>query len=269
MKYIIISLIVLALATLTIAILNIFCLVPEAIIAQSKMSTLSAISISCGVMIASITYLRDRDAQVIERKKQNDEIMLRLAKQGFDETYDLLKDQNNNRVTWIRAARILYDSLGLKKEIKLPPYVKAFNLAEEKLRNQLYRVLQTEPENPYESGKVSLPGQFFYGNENWKNSELTLDDVAIRSKSPIKAYSVTIDKITPEPKSEGLSESSVVAIYEFLKYPEEYDDPLDEIKLWDGHFHDCFGIEQGPRRYIYHKKNYIVLGGKLINRNKS
>jgi hypothetical protein len=234
------------------------------------MSTLSAIAISCGVMIASITYLRDKDAQVAERKKQNDEIMLRLAKEGFDETYDLLKDQNNNRVTWVRAARILYDSLGLKKkEVKLPQYVKTFNLAEERLRNQLYRVLQTEPENSEESDKASLPGQFFYGAENWKDSELTVDDAAINSKSPIKAYSVSIDKVTPEPKSGGLSESSVVAIYNFLKYPDDYEDPLDKIKLWEGHFHDGFGIEQGPRRYIYHKKNHIVIDGKLIKRSKS
>jgi hypothetical protein len=269
MKYIIISLIALALATLTIAILNIFCLIPEAIIEQSKMSTLSAIAISCGVMIASITYLRDRDSQVTERKKQNDEIMLRLAKEGFDETYDLLKDQNNNRVTWIRAARILYDSLGLKKEVELPQYVKAFNLAEERLRNQLYRVLQTEPNNPEESDKASLPGQFFYGAKDWKDSKLTVDEVAVNSKSPIKSYSVSIDKVTPEPKSGGLTESSVVAIYNFLKYPDEYEDPLNKIKIWEGHFDDGFGLEQGPRRYIYHKQNYIVIDGKLITLNKS
>lgn len=256
-------------ATLTIAILNVFCLVPESVIEQSKMSTLSAIAISCGVMIASITYLRDRDSQASERKKQNDEIMLRLAKEGFDETYDLLKDQNNNRVTWVRAARILYDSLGLKDDVQLPQYVKAFNLAEERLRNQLYRVLQTEPQNTEESDKASLPGQFFYGAENWNDSELTVDAAAINSKSPIKAYSVSIDKVTPEPKSGGLSESSVVAIYDFLQYPGDYIDPLDKIKLWEGHFHDGFGIEQGPRRYIYHKKNYIVIDGELIKRNKS
>jgi hypothetical protein len=269
MNKIVLFLITIALTTLLIAIANVFGLIPVCLIEQSKMSTLPAIAISSGVLIASITYLRDKASQVTEGKRKSDEINLMLAKDGFDETYELLKDLNNNRATWVRAARILYNSIDLKNEIDLPQYKKAFSHAEERLRNQLYRVLQTEPNDPTLSDKVSLPAQFFFGVDNWKDSDLSVDDAAISAKSPIKAYSVKIDKVTPEPKSGGLSESSVVAIYNFMKYPENYSDPLSKIELWTCHFHDGFGIEQGPRRYIYHKKNRYVHEGEVHDRTKS
>jgi hypothetical protein len=269
MNKIVILLITIALTTLLIAIGNVFGLIPACLIAQSKMATLPAIAISSGVLIASITYLRDKASQVTEGKRKIDEINLMLAKEGFDETYELLKDQNNNRATWVRAARILYSSIELKNEISLPQYIKAFSHAEERLRNQLYRLLQTEPDDPNLSDKVSLPAQFFYGADNWRDSDLSLDAAAIGASSPITAHSVKIDKVTPEPKSRGLSTSSVVAIYNFMKYPENYSDPLSKIDLWSGHFHDGWGIEQGPRRYIYHKQNRYVHEGEVHDRKKS
>jgi hypothetical protein len=269
MNKIVILLITIALATLLMAIGNVFGLIPLCLIDQSKMSTLPAIAISSGVLIASITYLRDKASQVTEGNRKSDEINLMLAKEGFDETYKLLKDLNNNRATWVRAARILYSSVDLKNEISLPQYKKAFSHAEERLRNQLYRVLQTEPDDPSLSDKVSLPARFFFGVDNWRDSDLLIDDAAISASSLIKAYSVEIDNVTPEPKSGGLSESSVVAIYNFMKYPENYADPLSKIELWSGHFRDGFGIEQGPRRYIYYKQNKFVHQGKVHDRKKS
>jgi hypothetical protein len=268
-KIVLFFLITIALVTLLIAIGNVFGLIPVCLIEQSKMSTLPAIAISSGVLIASITYLRDKASQVVEGQRKSDEINLMLAKDGFDETYELLKDLNNNRATWVRAARILYSSIDLKGEIELPQYKKAFNHAEERLRNQLYRVLQIESDDPSLSDSVSLPAQFFYGVDNWRDSDLSLNDAAISASSPIEDYSVEIDKVTPEPKDGGLSEVSVVAIYNFMKYPENYSDPLPKIKLWSGHFHDGFGLEQGPRRYVYHKQNYFVSEGEVHDRGKS
>jgi hypothetical protein len=269
MNKIVILLITVALTTLLIAIGNVFGLIPACLITQGKMATLPAIAISSGVLIASITYLRDKDSQVTEGKRKSDEINLMLAKEGFDETYDLLKDQNNNRETWVRAARILLSSIELKNEINLPQYIKAFSHAEERLRNELYRVLQTEQDDPSLSDKVSLPAQFFYGADNWRDSDLTLDAAAIGASSLITAHSLEIDKVIPEPKSGGLSKSSVVAIYNFMQYPENYSDPLSKIDLWPGHFHVGFGIEQGPRRYIFHKQNKYVHEGKVHDRSKS
>jgi hypothetical protein len=263
MAILVIILITIAFGTLAISISNVFGVIPENIIQQVKMTTLPAIAISSGVLIASITYFRDKAIQKSEKEQKSDEINLLLAKEGFDETYDLLKNLNNDRVTWIRAARSLYKSLELKAKIVSPLYIQSFEVAEERLRNQLYRLLQVAPEDSALSDKSSLPPQFFYGIENWKDTELTLDEAAIQAASPIKAYSVTIDKVTPEPKSQGLEESSIVGIYNFMKYPENYKDPLKDIEMWSGHYHDAFGLEQGPRRYISHKRDCFVSEGEV------
>ncbi|WP_321778696.1 hypothetical protein [Sulfurimonas sp.] len=252
--------------TLIVAMANIFGLIPEDCIDPEKMRTLPAIAISSGVLIASITYISNNKNQLSDRQKESDEINLLIAKDGFDETYTLLKDLNNDRVTWIRAARILYKSLELKKDIKLPQFLKSFEVSEERLRNQLYRLLQTDPENPDQSDKVSLPPQFFYGIDNWRDCKMSLNEAAIDSKSPIIAYSVEIDKVLPEPKAGGLSESSVIAIYDFLEYPDDYSDPLSKIKPWPNNYNGIYGIEQGARRYISHKMTYSVIDKKIHSR---
>ena len=157
MKILVIILITVAFGTLAISIANVFGLIPEYIIQQVKMTSLPAIAISSGVLIASITYLRDKTVQKLEGEQKSDEVNLLLAKEGFEETYNLIKDLNNDRVTWIRAARSLYKSLELKAKIISPLYMQSFEVAEERLRNQLYRLLQIEPEDSTLSDKSSLP----------------------------------------------------------------------------------------------------------------
>lgn len=51
-----------------------------------------------------------------------------------------------------------------------------------------------------------------------------MDNAAIASKSSIKPYSAKIDQVTPEPEGSRLDESSIVAIYKFLKYLSEYNE---------------------------------------------
>lgn len=270
MNTIVNTLIAVALITLACAVANVFGFIPESFISQDRLSSLPAIAISSGLLIASITYLHNRATQLSESKRKSDEINLLLAKDGLDETYTLLKDLNNDRVTWLRAARILCNSIALKEEINHPEYIKSFQVAEERLRNQLYRLLQTDPQDPSVSGRVSLPPQFFYGIDNWRDSSISLDEAAISSKSPIEAYKVEMDKVTPTPKLGGLAESSIIAIYNFMKYPENYYDPLSKIELWSGHYHDTLEqIEQGPRRYIAHKQKYFVADGKIHERNET
>ena len=63
------------------------------------------------------------------------------AKLGLEEVYDMLKDQNNDRVTWIRAARDLLRARSLGKAITVKEYQEAYRLTEEKIRgSSLYRV---------------------------------------------------------------------------------------------------------------------------------
>ena len=263
MNKLVLFLISIAIATLIIAIGNLFGVVPETVIAQGKMITLPAIAISSGVLIASITYLRDKTSQTAERQRKSDEIYLSLARDSFDEVYDLLKDKNNDRIIWVRASRLLLQTLELKNDIKTPDILKAFVLAEERLRTELYRTLSVK--SNVHSNPQPLPPQFFYGIESWE-SEPSLEQAAIQASDKIKAHRVVRDKNIPESNLRPLSQKTVIAIYDFLEFPENYDDPLPSVGKWTDNWEDSHGINQGAKRYVSHINEYFVADGKLHKR---
>jgi len=214
MNILVILLIIVAVGTLITAIGNLFGYVPETLIASEKMLTLPAIAISAGVLVASMAYIRDKTSQAKDRQRKSDEIYLNLVRDSFDEVYNLLKDGNNDRVIWVRASRLLLQTLALKSIIKTPDLIKVFILAEERLRTELYRSLSVKSREF--NNREPLPPQFFYGIENWE-TEASLDEAAKKGANKVTSHSVVIDKNIPEPRLGPLSKKSVITIYDFLK----------------------------------------------------
>lgn len=260
----IVPLIALVIISMAVAFLALLGVLPDVI--TTNIAALSAIVLSSGVLIASLTYSYNKKSQLSESQRKSDEILYLLAKEGFGEVYSLLQNLNNDNVIWIRAARILCETLELKKSIKHDEYKIAYDIVAEKLRNQLYRLLQIEPDNPDNEDKKSLPPQFFYGVKNWRDNNLSLDDAAINSKSPPQAYRSKVDEVLPMPKDSRIESRSVVAIYDFIKSHDDYVDPLAKIKTWSGDGYLAMGIDDGPRKYVGHFKQNYVEDGKLVKR---
>ena len=65
---------------------------------------LPAIAVSSGVLIAILTFARDRERLSREREESRSKIFLEQGQSGLNEVIELLKDKNNNRVIWVRAA---------------------------------------------------------------------------------------------------------------------------------------------------------------------
>lgn len=86
---------------------------------------LSPFVISSGVLVALLTYQREKKIQKREVDDKRSRFFFEQSKTGLEEVYDLLKDQNNDRITWIRAARDLLYSLNLSQQIKTPEYKEA------------------------------------------------------------------------------------------------------------------------------------------------
>jgi len=222
-------------------------LMPE----RSGLSVLPAISISAGVLIAIVTFFGDRE-------RNSSKVFLERATVGFDTVINLLSDQNNNRIIWVHAARTLIQTLDLGDRIKNPEYKKAFNLEAEQTRVKLYQALS------FRNLGESLPGQFFYGSPNWKEHN-TLDEAAIKVSNKVETIRGSIDSIPHLPASLPLSKKSIIAIYDFLKFPENYSDPLDFVKDWGSEWY-TLGIDQGARSYVVHKKMKFTSDGKLYDR---
>lgn len=233
-------------------------------IPESRISLASSIPISFGVLIAILTFVNERRRQEQESARNRAKFYLELAEKGFEEVYKLLQDQNNNRMTWLRAARVLLKTQELKTQINSEEYRRAFLQVEERVRNELYRVLTIEGEH---AERNSLPPQFYYGIEDWAEP-ITLNDAAIQSSTKIISHSINIDSVIPETPYKQLAVPSIIAIYNFLKYPKDYEEPLINVKEWEEDWTRVTGIDQGAIKYIKHNKEYYVSDGKAFKRNK-
>jgi hypothetical protein len=224
--------------------------------------------VSIAAFIALLTYLREKTKLRNEAEEKRSKIFLDLAKEGLEGANDMLKDLNNNRITWIRASRDILHSLNLSKEIKTPQYLEAYRLFEEKIRHKLFLALTVV--NATTGEREPLPPQFFYGDREWRE-EKTLDDVAKETSSKIKVGHGSIDKNNEEPQVIPLSEKSVVVIYDFIEYPKDYDDPLGKVKAWKDGWENSHGVSQGAKRFVAHITRYRALNGKLfpINNDKN
>lgn len=233
---------------------------------SQQFALLPGIAVSAGVLIAALTFIRERGKTEMERRRHVSEVLLAQATAGFQTVIELLSDQNNDRVVWVRAARTLLQATKLGREIDSKEYKVAYELQEERTRNELYKLL-TLPD-PKTKGRQPLPPQFFYGIEDWRTCK-TLDDAAIRASQEVIAYSVTIDSVPPQPHLRPLAARSVVAVFNFIEYPKNYDDPLKEVSDWDENWDQSHDIDQGARRYIAHKKQKTAVGGKLYDRTQT
>lgn len=212
----------------------------------------------------SITYEQfnnEKSRQEIEDTDKRSLFFFEQAKLGLEEVYDMLKDQNNDRVTWVRAARDLLRARNLGKSIKVQEYQEAYRLTEEKIRHKLYLALSSY--DPKTHSRNPLPPQFFYGVQNW-NVVRPLDEVAKEVSQKIEVYGVSIDQTTPQSSILPLAAKSVIAIYDFLEYPADYDDPLNTVESWSDDWDDSRGINEGAKRFVYHVTHNTAVGGKLF-----
>lgn len=233
------------------------------LLASDRLKFLPYFVVSVAAFIALLTYLREKAKLRNEIEENRSKIFLELAKEGLEGAYDMLKNQNNNRITWVRASRDILHALNLAKEIKTSQYLEAYRLFEEKIRHKLYLALTLVDENTGE--RQPLPPQFFYGVADWKTTTKTLDDVAKETSGKFKVGSISIDHNFEEPHTIPLSENSVVVIYDFLEYPKEYDDPLKKVKVWDEGWEHSMGACQGAKRFVSHVTSCHAFNGKLYN----
>ena len=229
---------------------------------QKPFQQLPALAISTAALIALLAYNRGK-------RQSRSEFFFKQASEGLDEAYNLLRDQNNNRVIWVRAARSLLQAKKLSEEIELEEYQRAYRLHELRVRNDLYLALTIN--NTYTGNRQPLPPHFFFGRPDWTEdatNERSLDEVAIKASQPIEVYEVTIDRVPQEPPLYPLSEKSVIAIFDFLDYPEDFVETLDDVKDWPPNLYSYMFTNEksGAARYVAHRQTKFVAGGVIHDR---
>lgn len=213
------------------------------------------------ISIAYDQFNNAKSRQDIEDSDKRSLFFFEQAKLGLEEVYDMLKDQNNDRVTWIRAARDLLRARSIGKSITVKEYQEAYRLTEEKIRHKLYLSLSIY--DPTNHNRKPLPPQFFYSVQNWAVTR-PLDDIAKEVSQKTNVYGISIDHLKPQSNIVPLSAKSVIAIYDFLEYPADYDDPLKTVEAWGDNWEDSYGINEGAKRFVHHVTHNTAINGKLF-----
>lgn len=217
---------------------------------------LPALAISTAALIAFLAYIQNK-------KQSKSESFFRQASQELDQAINLLRDRNNDRIIWIRAARSLLQAQKISEKIELEEVQLEYRLYEQRVRNDLYLVLAYDQKT---GQREILQPQFFYGVPDWKAGK-SLDEVAVETSHRMEAHRVEIDKVPPQPHLNLLSEESVVAIFDFLEYPKDYEDLLQNVQVWSTGWDMVFGEKMGAARYIHHRQTKYTIDGKLYDRN--
>jgi len=143
-------------------------------------------------------YLQKKD-MAIQAAKDDEEVAERRSLfnldasiQAYSQALGLLRDGNNNRATWIRAARILKHGKVLASAVTVDAHKRALDLRLLDVRSEFRDILEHKP------------AEFFYGVEP-RYFELGLDRVAALA-------------------TKWLDEKSVHTVLEASQWPEDYED---------------------------------------------
>lgn len=207
-----------------------------------------------GVLITLMLQSKDLSTQA---KNNDDEVAERRSLFNLEASIDahskalgLLADGNNDRATWIRAARILRHGQFLAD---------AVTVAEHKLALEL-RLLD------YRSGFRSVlehkPAEFYYGIDP-KFYGVGLDRIARMSSEPNAnepGHAITATR--------WLAEQSILAVLEASQWPKDYQDPLDVDVPSAPEIEKMTFFAPGLGRYIQHKRQWHSHAGQLRPRHQ-
>lgn len=188
-----------------------------------------------------------------EDKYRRSSVALDSALRAYDDSYTLLSDGNNDRVTWLASARILERANAIAKQVTEPVHTDILEAHRERYRKIFGDLLGFD-----DHGKA---GSFFYGSENPKSS---IDEAARESTKrkdtsteAVSGASISVLKAIPE--------SVLRSLWDFASFPSEYEDPIrgefteEEVTKTTNRF-----LWPGLFEYLKHTRTYRSIGGKLI-----
>jgi len=234
-------------------------------LASSK-DLLSPLVAATGILIAVLAFLRDRRKLEDDRSESRSKIYFEQATAALEQSYDALKDLNQDRVAWVRAARLIAGAEQLSGSITSSSYQLAYSLSAQRIRHGLYELFMPRNEK---GERQPLPAAFFFGHPEWRTTNMSIDEIAMTMGTKVRVHSVFPGKPLPESYPE-LAPESVKIIFAFTRHPTSIEDPLHraqmvEWKEWE----EMMGPAQGAKAYLEHKSRFTAINGKLFPRPQS
>jgi len=186
---------------------------------------------------------KERVDEVDERRSL---FNLNAAIDAYDQARQLLEDGNNDRRTWIEAARLLGHAKVLGEGVTVDCHLRV--LERNKLRYRTYFASILD-------GKTAA---FFYGVDT---PSLDADAAALESTRPMG-----VDGQRGAPETRYLAEASIYKVWEAAQWPDDFDDPLGQTFSDEEKDSMHYGDQQGLYLFLEHRNTYHVIGTRLQRR---
>jgi hypothetical protein len=221
----------------------------------------TVIAVSMGLWI----FKRNSNWRFEDKKVEDSKFFLEKSLSAYNDFYELIKDRNNNRTTWIMASRILEDADKLSKNIYHEPHKVYFDAKILDFKHKTFKILTIL--NPDTEEYEPLPAQFFFGIKDWES--VSIEEAARGSTSEVVATRVEKYK-NPEPsKLSYLSIKSIIPIMNFLDFPENYIDPMQQYDEKDAeNWSDIFGYKIGAKNYIKFRNEYYIDNADIFSKKE-
>jgi len=210
----------------------------------ANIATALALPVAAGAFVWQIWSHRQ------EKAYTKSHFALQSAIESYEEAIGLLSDDNNDRVTWVAAARIIERANQISTNVTEQVHTDVLEVQLERYRRQVATVLGHDD--------PTKGGSFFYGAD----INEPIDTAAKIATQPILMPGISSGQMN------YLAESSLATLYALASYPPDYDDPLS-VNSCDQFMGPEMRVSfPGLYEYLSHRKEYDSISGKLIKRVK-
>lgn len=207
------------------------------------------VATALALLVAAGAFVWQIRAHLKEKAYTKSKFALESALGSYEQAIELLSDGNNNRITWITAARIVERANQLSANVTEQVHKYLLEVQLERYRRQMAEIFGLDD--------PAKGAWFFYGS---RNPGADIDTAAKESTREIET------DYGKRPQLNYLSESSLATLYKLAGYPPNYEDPLKKESL-----EGKTGIEMrasfpGLFHYLTHRTEHETINGVLVKR---
>lgn len=204
------------------------------------------LAVPAGLLVALGGNLLTQAKNAAEAAEKRSAFYLDSALNAYEQARVLLTEGNNDRVTWIEAARCLGHAKALSEDVTTHAHRRVLELNRLKYRGAFHQVL------------ASRTASFFYGVEDSRD----LDSAARASTAPEERNG----RATTSTASE-LDEASIRMVWEAAQWPADYEDPLGQ-RFSDSERARLLVLFPELHRHLEHRRRWHSASGQLFPRQR-
>jgi hypothetical protein len=195
-----------------------------------------------GLLLGIVNLIRDVYRRIRDNTEKRSQFHLDACLKGYQEARSLLADGNNDRATWIQAARALKHAQALSKSINTEQHEMLLELHRLDYRGFFYHALQRT-------------AAFFYGAND---SAMPLEKAAAQSTAPETRQGRFVGSTAKE-----IDPRSIHAVWEAAQWAQDFADPLNS-DFSEAETGRLIVLYPGLAEFLQHKKIWVSGSGKLF-----